>query len=86
MAVTIRLRRVGANNDVSFRVVATDKRSPRDGKFIEVVGSYDPRKSGVNYTLKLDRIKYWTDRGATISDTVRSMVKKQTLAAAGKAT
>lgn len=76
MSVKIRLRRVGANNDVSYRVVATDSRSPRDGRFIEVLGWYDPKKTGVNYLLKLDRIQHWTSRGAVVSDTVASLIKK----------
>jgi small subunit ribosomal protein S16 len=76
MSVKIRLRRTGANNDVSYRVVATDSRSPRDGRFIEVLGWYDPKKKGVNYLLKLDRIQHWTSRGAVVSDTVASLIKK----------
>ncbi len=76
MSVKIRLRRTGANNDVSYRVVATDSRSPRDGRFIEVVGWYDPKKKGVNFQLKLDRIQHWVARGAIVSDTVASLIKK----------
>jgi small subunit ribosomal protein S16 len=76
MSVKIRLRRTGANNDVSYRVVATDSRSPRDGKFIEVLGWYDPKKKGVNYLLKMDRIQHWTSMGAIVSDTVASLIKK----------
>ena len=59
-----------------FKVVVTDKRSPRDGKFIEIVGTYDPKKRGMNSTLKLDRIEYWISKGAQPSDTVRSLIKK----------
>jgi len=59
-----------------FKVVVTDKRSPRDGKFIEIVGTYDPKKPGVNSTLKLERIDYWISKGAQPSDTVRSLIKK----------
>ena len=55
MAVAIRLRREGALNRPYFKVVVTDKRSPRDGKFIEIVGTYDPKKGGMNSTLKLER-------------------------------
>jgi small subunit ribosomal protein S16 len=76
MAVAIRLRREGSLNRPYFKVVVTDKRSPRDGKFIEIVGTYDPKKSGHNSTLKLDRIEYWLSKGAQPSDTVRSLVKK----------
>ena len=76
MAVTIRLRREGAKNRPYYKVVVTDKRNPRDGKFIEMIGTYDPKKTGHNSTLKLDRIEYWIARGAQPSDTVRSLIKK----------
>jgi small subunit ribosomal protein S16 len=76
MAVAIRLRREGALNRPYFKVVVTDTRSPRDGKFIEIVGTYDPKKTGQNSTLKLDRIEHWISKGAQPSDTVRSLIKK----------
>jgi small subunit ribosomal protein S16 len=76
MAVAIRLRREGALNRPYFKVVVADKRSPRDGKFIEMVGTYDPKKRGMNSTLKLDRVEYWISKGAQPSDTVRSLIKK----------
>src|SRR5438105_10028463 len=76
MAVAIRLRREGALNRPYFKIVVTDKRSPRDGKFIEIVGTYDPKKAGQNSTLKLDRIEHWISKGAQPSDTVRSLIKK----------
>jgi small subunit ribosomal protein S16 len=76
MAVAIRLRREGALNRPYFKVVVADKRSPRDGKFIEIIGTYDPKKKGNNSTLKLDRVDYWISKGAQPSDTVRSLIKK----------
>jgi small subunit ribosomal protein S16 len=76
MAVRVRLTRTGANNDPCFRVVATDSRSPRDGSYLENLGWYDPKKPGVNFALKLDRIEHWKGRGALLSDTVRSLVRK----------
>jgi len=76
MSVKIRLRRTGANNDISFRAVVTDSRSPRDGRYIELVGWYDPRKAGKNFELKIDRINYWISKGAIASDTIRSLMKK----------
>ncbi|PYK31995.1 MAG: 30S ribosomal protein S16 [Verrucomicrobia bacterium] len=76
MSVAIRLRREGALNRPYFKVVVADKRSPRDGKFIEIVGTYDPKKPGMNSTLKLDRIEHWISKGAQPSDTVRSLIKK----------
>src|SRR5438552_10458055 len=76
MAVSIRLRREGALNRPYYKVVVADGRSPRDGKFIEIIGTYDPKKSGHNSTLKLDRAEYWISKGAQPSDTVRSLIKK----------
>ena len=80
MAVKIRMKRVGAKNAPYFRIVVADGRSPRDGKFIEEIGSYQPLKKGDNFTLNLDRAKYWISKGAQPSDTVASFIKK-----AGKA-
>jgi len=76
MAVSIRLRREGAKNRPYYKVVVADKRSPRDGKFIEIIGAYDPKKPGHNSTLNIDRIEYWISKGAQPSDTVRSLIKK----------
>lgn len=82
MAVAIRLRREGNRNSHYYKVVVADKRSPRDGKFIEIIGNYDPKKAGTNFTVKLDRIDHWVKNGAQMSDTVRSMVKKAKASAA----
>ena len=76
MAVSIRLRREGTKNRPYYKVVVADSRSPRDGKFIEIIGTYDPKKPGHNSTLKLERIEHWISRGAQPSDTVRSLIKK----------
>jgi small subunit ribosomal protein S16 len=76
MAVSIRLRREGARNRPYYKVVVADSRSPRDGKFIEIIGTYDPKKPDNNSTLKLDRIDHWISQGAQPSDTVRSLIKK----------
>src|SRR6476620_6948744 len=76
MAVSIRLRREGAKNRPYYRVVVADSRSPRDGKFIEVIGTYDPKKSGHNSSLNVERAEYWISKGAQPSDTVRRLVKK----------
>ena len=76
MAVAIRLRREGALNRPYYKVVVADKRSPRDGKFIEMIGTYDPKKPGHNSTIKLDRVEYWISKGAQPSDTVRSLIKR----------
>ena len=82
MAVSIRLRREGAKNRPYYKVVVADKRSPRDGKFIEIVGHYDPKKPDHNSGLKLDRVEHWISRGAQPSDTVRSLIKKNSKQAA----
>ena len=76
MAVSIRLRREGAKNRPYYKVVVADSRSPREGRFIEIIGTYDPKKPGHNSTLKVDRAEYWIARGAQPSDTVRSLLKK----------
>ncbi len=81
MSVKIRLKRVGAKNAPAYRIVVTDSRSPRDGRFIEELGSYDPKKSGVNYNLDLERAKYWVGVGAQPSETVASFIKKAAKAA-----
>lgn len=76
MAVSIRLRRTGAKNDACFRIVAADRRSPRDGRFIEILGWYDPKRESDNFDLKLERVEHWVAKGACISDTVKSLVSK----------
>jgi small subunit ribosomal protein S16 len=57
-------------------VVVADSRSPRDGKFIEAIGTYDPKKAGHNSSLNVERAEYWISKGAQPSDTVRSLIKK----------
>ncbi|MBI2440999.1 MAG: 30S ribosomal protein S16 [Lentisphaerae bacterium] len=76
MAVKIRCRKTGANNDPCFRIVATDSRAPRDGKSLEILGWYDPKKTKANFHLELERIQAWQGKGAIISETVRSLIKK----------
>ena len=82
------MKRVGAKNAPVFRIVVADGRSPRDGKFIELLGTYQPRKKGDNYTLNLERAKYWLSKGAQPSETVASFIKKSSkaLSAAAGAT
>lgn len=74
--VVIRLRREGTKNTPYYKVVVADQRSPRDGKFIEIIGNYDPKKTGLNANIDLARVDYWVKSGAQPSDTVRSLVKK----------
>jgi small subunit ribosomal protein S16 len=85
MAVSIRLRREGAKNRPYYRVVVTDSRSPRDGTFIEIIGTYDPKQTGQNSSFSVERAEYWISKGAQPSDTVRSLIKKQKKAAAAPA-
>ena len=89
MSVKIRLRRMGRNKQPFYRVVATDSRCSNSGRFLENLGWYDPTRSGTNFTLKMDRVEYWTGNGAILSDTVKSLVRKarkgEPMAAAGVA-
>ena len=77
MAVVLRLKRTGANKKPSYRIVATEKTSPRDGRFIEELGYYDPRKNPAVINIKKDRTLYWLKKGAKPSVTVKSLIKKQ---------
>ncbi len=76
MAVKIRLKREGARNSPYYKIVVTDQRSPRDGKFIEIIGTYDPKKKGDNFSVQLSRAEYWLGVGAQPSETVRSLIHK----------
>lgn len=73
---------MGTKHAPFYRLVAADSRSPRDGRFIETVGTYDPMKKGVNYDLKLDRVDYWLSCGAQPTETAASLIKKARRAAA----
>jgi small subunit ribosomal protein S16 len=74
--VKIRLRREGTTKRPYYKVIVADQRSPRDGKFIEIIGNYDPKIQGENAKLDLARADYWISKGAQPSDTVRSLIKK----------
>ena len=82
MAVKIRMKRVGTKNTPVFRIVVADGRSPRDGKFIEELGTYQPLKKGDNVNFDVERAKYWISKGAQPSDTVASFIRKAAKAAA----
>ena len=86
MAVKIRMKRVGTKNTPVYRIVVADGRSPRDGKFIEEIGTYQPLKKDNNFILDLERAKYWVSKGAKPSDTVASFIKKAAKVAAAAAT
>ena len=84
MSVSIRLRREGSKNRPYYRVVVADSRSPRDGKFVEIIGTYDPKQTGQNSSFSVERAEYWISKGAQPSDTVRSLIRKQKKAAASR--
>ncbi len=75
MAVKIRLTRMGAKNKPYYRVVAADIDSPRDGKFLEILGNYDPKKNPAEINLKEDRVRDWLSKGAIATLTVSNLLK-----------
>ncbi len=76
MAVTIRLTRMGAKKKPFYRVVVADSRFPRDGRFIEVLGTYDPKPDPPSIKLDREKVQSWVNRGANLSTTVKSLLKK----------
>ncbi|MCF8051833.1 MAG: 30S ribosomal protein S16 [Desulfobacterales bacterium] len=77
MPVKIRLARHGAKKRPFYRIVVADSESPRDGRFLEVVGTYNPLTEPAKIDLKTERVKHWMDQGATPTDTVKSLLKKE---------
>ena len=76
MAVKIRLRRMGAKKNPFYRIVVADSRYPRDGRFIEEIGTYDPLKTPADVKIDADKAKQWIANGAQPTDTVRGLLKK----------
>jgi len=76
MSGKIRLRRTGRKKSPTYRIVVADSRSPRDGKFIEIIGQYMPRSGDKAVNLLTERVNYWLDSGAQPTDTVRSLLRK----------
>ena len=74
--VKIRLRRMGAKKAPYYRIIVADSRSPRDGRFIEELGTYDPSVEGEKIKVDMERAKYWIANGAQPTDTVRGLLKK----------
>jgi len=74
--LSIRLRKFGAKKKPFYRVVVTDSRSPRDGRFLEVLGYYNPLKEPLEIKVDLERADYWIKNGAKPSDTVKSLIRK----------
>ncbi|MBW2575703.1 MAG: 30S ribosomal protein S16 [Deltaproteobacteria bacterium] len=77
MSVKIRLARHGKKKKPFYRIVIADSESPRDGRFLENVGTYNPLVDPVEVSLKQERVKYWIDQGAIPTDTVKSLMKKE---------
>ena len=81
MAVSMRLTRVGGKKDPQWRVVVADRRSPRDGRFIETLGRYNPQTDPSTIVLDEERIRAWLQQGAQPSETVRKLLKTQNITA-----
>lgn len=75
MAVRLRLMRMGKKKQPTYRVVAADSRSPRDGRFIEILGTYAPRSEPSEVVMDMDRVKHWLDRGAQPTETVGKLLR-----------
>ncbi len=82
MSVKIRLARYGTKKRPFYRIVVADSEAPRDGKFLESVGTYNPLQDPAEVNLKDDRVRYWIDNGAIPTDTVNSILKKHDFFAA----
>ena len=82
MAVVLRLARAGAKKKPYYHVVATDSRNPRDGKFLEAVGAYDPNHNPAKVECNSERLEYWIKPGAVPSETVGELIKRHKRAAA----
>jgi small subunit ribosomal protein S16 len=85
MAVTIRLTRAGGKKLPFYRVVAADRRSPRDGRFIEQLGVYDPLRDPVEFRVDAERLEHWIKSGAVPSQTVGELLRRQRRGAAAAA-
>lgn len=79
MAVKIRLRRMGAKKAPFYRIVVADSRYPRDGRFIEKIGYYDPMKNPAEVKIDAEKVKKWISNGAQPTDTVKSLLKKNNI-------
>lgn len=77
MAVKLRLLRMGAKKAPFYRIVAADSRAPRDGRFIELLGTYDPRTNPAKVTIKEKEVLKWLNNGAQPSDTVKNLLSKE---------
>jgi small subunit ribosomal protein S16 len=82
--LAIRLMRMGAKKSPSYRVVVKEKLSKRDGAYVENVGFYNPTRNPAEVRLDLERVKYWIERGAQPTDTVRNLIRQQSKAQAAE--
>jgi small subunit ribosomal protein S16 len=76
MATRIRLRRVGRKKQPEFRIVVIERTKARDGRFVETIGHYNPRRQPVTLSVDVEKARQWLDKGATPSTTVKSLLKK----------
>ncbi|MEJ2023999.1 MAG: 30S ribosomal protein S16 [Deltaproteobacteria bacterium] len=79
MAVRIRLTRMGAKKKPFYRLVAADSEAPRDGKFLDILGYYDPKADPAIVKIQEDKVRYWLEKGAVMTESARSLLKKQGL-------
>jgi small subunit ribosomal protein S16 len=83
--IKLRLRRMGAKKRPSYRIVAADSRAPRDGRFIEIIGTYDPLTDPATVKINEERAKHWLSNGAQPTETVRALLRREGLIADPKA-
>lgn len=79
MAVRIRLTRMGAKKKPFYRLVAADSEAPRDGKFLDILGYYDPKTDPAIIKIQEDKVRYWLEKGAVMTESARSILRKQRL-------
>lgn len=79
MAVKIRLSRLGSKKKPYYRLVAADSEAPRDGRFLEVLGTYDPMKDPAAVTIQKEKVQQWLGKGAMVSESARAILKKEGL-------
>jgi small subunit ribosomal protein S16 len=79
MAVKIRLARMGTKKKPFYRLIAADSKAPRDGRFIEILGYYDPMKDPAEITIHDEKVRSWLDKGASVSESARAILVKKGL-------
>lgn len=77
MAVRIRMTRMGSKKRPFYRLVAADSEAPRDGRFLEILGYYDPMKDPAVLKIHEDKLNYWLEKGASVSDSAKALLKKE---------